>query len=117
MSTKHKLRTVLSFEGDPEIEVEIAFTFLRGAPERGPNYWSGGQPADPDEIEFIGAARLFNGKPEPFCGPSAALAQEWLDDIASHWLETDEGQAEAIEAVADDDDAAREYAAEMRRDA
>lgn len=113
MTTKHKLWATIP-HGDPdigaEIECEITFTFLKGAPEQGPSYASGGQPADPDEIEFVSAAPMVSGK----YYDAGATHLEWLDDLARDWLESDDGTAEAYATVRDDDDAAREYAAELR---
>lgn len=114
--THHKLTAVIP-HGDPdlgaEIECEITFAFLKGAPEQGPSYASGGQPADPDEIEVVKVVHLVNGKPSPFYGVYADLEQAALEDMASEWLQED-GFAEACEVVASDDEAAREYAAELR---
>lgn len=122
-TTKHKLIATIPV-GDHDLgaeqECEINFTFLRGAPEQGPSYYSGGQPADPDEIEFIGARPFCNGKPAPFSGAFADMQMRDLGELASDWLESDEGRAEAYMVVADDDEADREYAAvlraEMRRE-
>jgi hypothetical protein len=118
MSTRRKLVTTIGY-GDPdlgaEIEVEIAFEHTPGAPEQGPSYASGGQPADPAEIEFVSARHMVNGKPAPFL-VFPEMQQEWLDDLARDWLESDEGESAAYEAVADDDERGREYAAEMRSD-
>lgn len=117
MSTKHKLLATIPV-GDPDLgaeqECEIVFTFLKGAPEQGPSYASGGQPADPDEIEFVGARPIIDGKPSIYSGAFADMQMETLGELARDWLESEDGQAAAYEAVRDDDDAAREYAAEMR---
>jgi len=89
-----------------KVEVLISFTFLRGAPAHGPSYSSGGQPADPDEVELVGVK-----VPMP-------LSQEYMDGLtawAEEWL-TGEGWAEVMETVASDDEAAREAAAELRMD-
>jgi hypothetical protein len=120
MATKHKLRTFIPV-GDPdegaEVEVEIAFNFIRGRPAV---YYlrngDPGYPADPAEIEFIGVARLCNGKPAPYGGLNGKNEQTWLEGIAEDWFYSDEGEQAAFEAVQDDDEAAREYAAEAKRD-
>lgn len=92
--------------GDPdlgaEVEVEITFSFLQGAPEQGPSYASGGQPADPDEVELVKAVRLCNGKPAPFDGAFADLEQGQLDDLATTWLESDEGYSIACTVAMED---------------
>jgi len=115
-STTHKLVAVIP-HGDPdigaEVECEIKFSFLKGAPEQGPSYASGGQPADPDEIEFISATPLCNGKPSPYYGAFADLEQQSLDNLAEDWL-LEDGFADACEVAASDDEDAREYAAECR---
>lgn len=121
MSTKHKLRATIPC-GDPdlgaEVEVEIAFTYHQGRMAHHTAQWKGGypHPDEADEIEFLDAARLCNGKPAPFYGAFADMEKASLNDLAEAWLESDEGQREAFEAVADDDERAREYAAEMRAD-
>lgn len=116
--TLHKMVAVIP-HGDPdlgaEVECEIKFSFLKGAPEQGPSYASGGQPADPDEIEFISATPLCNGKPSPYYGAFADLEQQSLDGLAEDWL-LDDGFADACEVAASDDEDAREYARELRAD-
>jgi hypothetical protein len=120
MATKHKLVATIPC-GDPdlgaEVECEIAFNFTRG--RNAVIYLRNGDPgypADPDEIEFIDAARLCNGKPAPFDGAFADLETAWLNDLADAWLETEEGVAEAMATVDADYDEAREFAAELRAD-
>jgi hypothetical protein len=118
--SRHKLRATIphgpSDEG-AEIEVEIAFNYTRGRPavmhlrNGDPGY-----PAGPDEVEFLDAAPLCNGKPSPFHGAFADLERQWLNDLAEAWLNSNEGQNEAFLTVADDDERAREYAAELRRE-
>lgn len=112
MATKHKLVTFLeigSRDEGAEIEVEIAFTYLRGGkPTRDDPGWG-------PEIEFISAAPLCNGRPAPFL-QYAAMQQESLDDLAREWLESAEGQAAAREEVAAEIDDARAFRAAMRRD-
>lgn len=109
MSTKHKMVVTLP-HGDPdigaEIECEIAFTFYPGSPAR----YITGDPPEPPSVEFVSAkpVRPFHTFPD--------LEQQWLDDLAQDWLESDVGQAEAFATVRADDEAAREYAAEMRAD-
>ena len=120
MSTKHKLRATIPY-GDPdigaEIEVEIAFNFTPGRPavmylrNGDPGY-----PADPAEIEFVSAAMVVNGKLHPYDGPFPVAHQQTLDAISEDWFYSDEGQSEAYAAVADDDEYARDQAAEQRRD-
>lgn len=118
MSTRHKMRATIPLDdsGADEIEVEIAFTYLKGAPEQGPSYASGGQPADPDEIDLVSATPTQDGK----YYAAGAENLEWLHDFARAWLETEDGVSEAMATVDSDIDEAREraaeYAAEARRD-
>ena len=118
MST-HKLMATIP-HGDPdlgaEIECEITFTYSPGRPavmylrNGDPGY-----PADPDEIEFLSAAPYCNGKPSPFLD-YADMQHDTLDDLARAWLESEDGVSEAMATVDADDDAARDYAAELRAD-
>ena len=120
MTTKHKLLTTIphgpSDEG-AEIEVEVTFNYRPGRPA----VWylrngDPGYPADPCEIEFVSARPFCNGKPAPFDGSFADLEREWLNGLAEAWLESDRGEQEALDVVAADDEAAREYAADLRGD-
>ena len=83
---------------DWEDEQTITFEFRAGRPavmylrNGDPGY-----PADPDEIEVVSVS------------PGSVL----LHDEAQEWLETD-GYADALEIVAEDHEAAREYAADLR---
>jgi hypothetical protein len=120
MSTKHKLRATIP-HGDPdlgmEIDVEIAFTYLRGSPDyynKAGGHWEQGWGA---EIELVNAVPMVNGKLSPGYSAWTIFERETLNDLAQCWLDSDEGRAEALEAVQDDDEAAREYAAEAKRDA
>ena len=38
------------------LDVKIAYTYTKGQREEGPSYASGGQPAEPPEIEILTAA-------------------------------------------------------------
>lgn len=103
--TTHKMKAVCPF-GLDGIQVEITYTFLKGAPEQGPSYASGGQPADPDEIEFVSVhyANSINDE-------MAKLLEAWAVEYLA-----DEGFADAIENAAGKYEDAREYAAELRAD-
>lgn len=94
-----------------EVELEITFEVRRGRPavmylrNGDPGY-----PADPDEIEFISVKG-------PLAGDAFDdLRQSSYDHLAEQWLESDAGMTEAMEVVVSDDEAAREYAAELRAD-
>lgn len=98
--SKHKITWLRSGSTngiDWEDEQTITFEFRAGAPERGPTYWHGGLPADPDEIEVVSIT------------PGPVL----LHDEAQEWLHTD-GFDEAMSIVVADQDYEREYAAELR---
>jgi hypothetical protein len=117
--TKHTLLATLPV-GDPDLGAEqealIYFTHRKGMSDFYDGSVGAWMPGWDSEIEFFSAVPYCNGKPSPFLDyPS--MQQQRLDEIASNWLESDDGQQAAFEAVRDDDEAAREYAAELRRDA
>ena len=82
---------------DSEYEVahptlDIQFTYTPGSPARGPSYSSGGEPADPAEVEII-SAKIF--KPDGLGTPDDATVMDW----ANGWLDTDAGYNEACNAA------------------
>ena len=106
--SKHKINWYRSgsLNGlDWEDEQTITFEFRAGAPERGPSYFHGGLPADPDEVEFVSV--------EP--GSSDDLVQQSLEAEAETWLSSD-GYDAAIEIATADHADARDYAADLRAD-
>lgn len=113
--SRHKitwLRSGTYNEMDWENEHEITFEFRAGRPEvRTLRNGDPGYPADPDEIEFVSIT--------PDAGDHVGgfydIAQRWLEDEAREWLETD-GFDEAMRVVAEDAEAARDDAAELRAD-
>lgn len=113
MASKHKMNATIphgpSDEG-AEIECEIIFSFTPGAGPTGPTYDSGGDPGWDAAIELVSVtANLLD------MGAFQDLHQKALEDLVSDWLQ-DDGYAEALAIVAEDDEAAREYAAELRAD-
>jgi hypothetical protein len=72
------------------ITVEITYTATGGAPEHGPTYDCGGQPAEPVEIELV-SAKLIDGD-------GIGLTSEQLTDRAESWLEND-GYDAAVQAA------------------
>ena len=106
--TTHRMKALCPFALD-SIEVEIVYTFTPGAPEQGPSYSSGGQPGDPDEVEFVSVETWLTSAFLPV--PSI---RKMLDEWAIEYLASDDGFAAAVEQAEEDDDAARERAAEMR---
>ena len=128
MSSTHTIDATIAV-GDPDlgaaIDCRITYTFHDRVAEQGASYASGGQPAEGAVAEWMSAAPLDNGQPAPYAGHFADLEQSTLNAIASEWLESDEGQCQAIEQALDDlhedlertaDDRA-EQRAEDRRDA
>jgi len=115
--SRHTINAVIPV-GDPDlgaaIDCRITFTFQPNVPEQGASYASGGQPAEPAHAEWMSAVAIEDGQPAPYAGAFAALEQSSLDSIASEWLESDEGQAQAIEQALDDLQAAEDDAAERR---
>ena len=80
MASKHTLTAYCPFAGD-EIEVKITYNYTPGRPARGPSYASGGEPADPPEIEFV-SAKLSGAKLDK-------ALQEQLDEWAEDLLQGD----------------------------
>lgn len=112
--SKHKItwcRSGTTNGMDWEDEQEITFEFRPGRPEvRTLRNGDPGYPADPDEIEFVSI--------KPGAGDHGAfsdIADKMLRDEAENWLCSD-GYDAALEIVAEDDEAAREYAAELCAD-
>lgn len=70
-----------------EIEVEITYRFTPGRPARGPSYASGGEPADPPEVEFISARSKVK---DDFV---KAMLVEWAEE----WLASDDGWDKAVD--------------------
>ena len=94
MTSKHTLTAYcpLWFAGD-EIEVEITYTYIAGRPARGPSYASGGEPADPPEIEFVSAT---------VTGSTLGKAlQDKLNDWAEAWV-TGVGWDDAVSHAVDE---------------
>ena len=87
MSSKRTLTAYCPF-GLGEIEVRVIYTYTAGRPPRGPSYASGGEPADPPEIEFVSVAL-----PGSTLG---AAHQQLLDTWAEEWL-ADEGFDDAVD--------------------
>ncbi len=104
--------------GDPDlgaaIEARITFTFHDRVAEQGASYASGGQPAEGAVAEWMSAVAIEDGQPARYAGHFADLEQSTLDSIASAWLESDEGQCQAIEQALDDLQAAKDDADERR---
>lgn len=117
MSSTHTIDAIIPV-GDPdlgaEIEARITFTFNERVAEQGPSYASGGQPAEGAVAEWVSAVAIEDGQPAPYGGAFADLEQSTLNAIASAWLESDDGQCQAIEQALDDLQAAEDDADEQR---
>ena len=104
--------------GDPDlgaaIDCRITYTFHGRVAEQGASYASGGQPAEGAVAGWMSAVAIEDGQPAPYGGHFKDLEQSSLDTVASAWLESDEGQAQAIEQALDDLQAAEEDADERR---
>jgi acetamidase/formamidase len=48
---QHDIELTLEI-GTTEISLFIVYKFIRGSPATGPSYSSGGEPADPDEVDI-----------------------------------------------------------------
>lgn len=76
-------------DGEHEVAyptIEIQYSFVRGYPASGPTYWSGGEPADPDEVDLISAQLIDDDGVTP--------TEDQIHDWAREWLHGD-GYAEA----------------------
>ena len=107
---RYTYTTCLTWGGDEptaEVEVEVSYTVLWGAPEQGPSYASGGQPADPDEIDDIRLEKV-EGKPRPWNMGYGFITD---DDFATDCIEKIEGDERHLEAmlIKAADDASADY--------
>ena len=109
MTSKHSYRTGLTIHlhdgAEHEFDVVIDFDFVPGSPERGPSYASGGEPADPPEVD-ITSVRVFDEWNIERAAIAAAIRWFVESDIAIEDC--------LIETASEDDRAAREEAAERR---
>ena len=105
--TTHRMKALCPFALDG-IEVEITYTFTPGAPEQGPTYSSGGQPADPDEVEFVSVDAWLATY------PLLQSIQKMLDEWAIEYLASDDGFDDARNQAIEDEEAARDRADEER---
>ena len=76
-------------------KLEITYRFSKGSPATGPSYESGGEPADPDEIEFI-SAKLIDGD-------GTRPTQQQINEWAEEWLQSDYGYEKACELAREPD--------------
>lgn len=98
MKRSYTYATSVAYGGDvqtAEFDVEVEFTVSWGAPEQGPTYSCGGQPADPDGIDDINVLSI-DGKPRPW-GFRAFEGPGWLSD-----QEAEDSLIEKLESQFDD---------------
>ena len=108
--SRHKVLVVIPHgpaDLGAEVEMEITFNFTPGA---GPIIYppDNADPGWPDQVEFVSCKGPISS------GAFADLEQKALDDIAENWLHSDDGYEVAAREAADDDERAREHAAELR---
>ncbi len=100
--------------GDPdlgaEVDLEITFEFRKGSNDHWDRRIGTWLPGDPAELEFLSCKGPLEGNAYD------KYRQDSFDMLAEFYLESDDGQTKAMEEVASDDAAAREYAAELRAD-
>lgn len=102
------LRTGFANGMDWESEHEITFSYRKGSPDYWNKHVGTWEQGYGPELEVVSI--------KPDAGDHGAftdLAQRGLEDWAQDWLDTD-GYDQALEVVASDMEAAREYAAEDR---
>lgn len=115
MSRRHTYTASFSVGGDIptwEGEVEFSYTVIWGAPEQGPTYASGGQPADPDEIDDIRVVSI-DGNPAGWSDyeSDAEVAQDMIERL------TDDDYAAMLAEAVEGDIAERDDALEARWEA
>jgi hypothetical protein len=106
------LATIPHGPADIGAEVDAWVTFDHHPAQPFRMYERNGEPADPPDpelVEFVSAEPM-----RPYFGAFADLELKALQDIASDWLESDEGWNEAARFAAEEDERGREYAAELR---
>ena len=99
--SKHTLTTTVELPNGGEVDVEIKFSYSKGGEA------TLDCPAWEPEVEYIGVKQI---------GPGRLVSAATLEVPAEAWFNTQDGREAALEAVACDDDWAREQAAEMKRE-
>lgn len=97
---KHTYKTPHSFDGENDFELSILYNYSPGAPQLGPSYSSGGEPAESPEIDVLGV--MVNDR--------AATPEQW-DQVVENERLYNEMALNAADYIAA---AAAEYRAEKR---
>lgn len=98
-----ELKVQFRISGMPEDEHEtaypkvlITYTYTRGCPARGPSYSSGGEPAEPDEVELVSVELIDGDGLDPTKKQLEEWAEEWL------WAEGyDRSCRNAVESISE----------------
>ena len=107
--TRHAHTLSLSLGGDQptwEGEATVSYAVSWGYPEQGPSYASGGQPADPDEIDDIRVTHI-DGEPVAH----RTYGKHEAETLETHIECSDRLMAELLTAASED--AAEDHAAAM----
>ena len=97
------------------IDVEVEYDFTPGRPERGPSYSSGGEPADPPEVEVVNIWVLGDKGNALFALHTMCLTQAVTKILLGKNYE-DTLITNGGEAMADMADEAAERRADLRKD-
>lgn len=102
MTSTHKIDATIGV-GDPdlgaEVELRIVYTYH---PDVAAVMYEAPQPGEPAHVEFVSCLQILGGKEYEQSGSFADYEQSSLDAVASSWIESDEGRAQAIEQALDD---------------
>lgn len=93
-----------------EVDAYVTFDYRAAEPFR--MYKRNGDPAeppDPEQIELV-EAKFYHDH------SNTREEVRWLHDLVVDWLETDDGAASAREYASQQDEAGREYMADLRAD-
>lgn len=102
---KFQYTTTHSFDGENEVSLRILYEYTPRAPERGPTYDCGGEPATDPEIDVLSI--MVDGV--------ASTPTQW-DQVIENERLYDEMMIYGAERIADERAAAAEYRAESRQE-
>ena len=98
-------KTTWSFDGDNDVELSILFEYTPPSPARGPSYESGGEPAEYTEVDVLGV--MVNDR---------AATSDQFDQVIENERLYEAMEIHGADCIADEQAAAEEYRAELRRD-